>query len=130
VNAPTPLSVLLVDDHRDGGDSSAELLRLLGYEVRLARSGAEALALVGSFTPDVAVLDIGLPDGNGFELAGRLVAALPRRPVLVAVTGHGNLGERARAAGFDYYFLKPVEPEHLIRVLEGCAAARDGKKAG
>lgn len=119
-----PLAVLLVDDHRDGGDSCAQLLRLLGYEVRLARTGAAALNLVGSFAPDVAILDIGLPDGNGYELAGRLVAALARRPLLVALTGYGNGEERARGAGFDHYLLKPAEPAVLAALLATHAAAR------
>ncbi len=114
---PLPMSILLVDDHRDGGDSCAELLRLLGYEVRLARSGADALTVAGTFAPDVAILDIGLPDMDGYHLAEKLVAVLARRPLLVALTGYGNGEERARAAGFDHYLLKPVEPERLARVL-------------
>jgi len=119
-----PLSILLVDDHRDGGDSTAELLRLLGYEVRLARTGAEALDLVGSFAPDVAILDIGLPDGDGYELAGKLVAALVRRPLLIALTGFGNFDDRSRAAGFDHHLLKPADPPVLAALLVSCAAAR------
>jgi CheY-like chemotaxis protein len=118
---PPPLSILLVDDHPDGGDSSAELLRLLGYEVRLARTGAEALELVGAFTPDVAILDIGLPDIDGYQLAGRLVAALARRPLLVALTGYSHFEERSRAAGFDHHFLKPADPAVLAAMLTGYA---------
>jgi len=114
---PAPLAVLLVDDHPDGGDSLAELLRLLGYEVRLARSGAEAMAVVGSFVPDVAILDLGLPDGDGYQLAARLVAALARRPRLIALTGYGNVEEKVRTAGFDHYLLKPVEPAVLAHLL-------------
>jgi CheY-like chemotaxis protein len=119
---PPPLSILLVDDHPDGGESSAELLRLLGYEVRLARTGAEALRVVGSFAPDVAILDIGLPDGDGYQLAERLVAALARRPVLVALTGFGGFEARSRAAGFEHHFLKPVDPAALTALLRGIAA--------
>lgn len=119
-----PLRVLLVDDHRDGGDSLRELLCLLGYEVRLARSGVEALAVVRSFAPDVAVLDIGLPDGDGFRLAGKLLAVLDRRPLLVALTGHGNREGEARAAGFDYYLLKPVAPTVLTDLLARHADGR------
>lgn len=123
------LSVLLVDDHRDGGDSMAELLRLLGYRVRIARSGAEALTHLGSFAPDVAILDIGLPDIDGFELAGKLVAASIHRPVLIALTGYGHYEERSRQAGFDHFFLKPVEPNRLAGLLADCAK-RPGSTPG
>lgn len=116
---PNPLNVLLVDDHPDGGDSMAELLRLLGYEVRLARTGADAVALAESFAPDAAVLDLGLPDIDGFELARRLVAALARRPLLVALTGFSHTELAAREAGFDHHFLKPVDPAALAAVLAG-----------
>jgi CheY-like chemotaxis protein len=122
---PAPLSILLVDDHRDGGDSCAELLRLLGYVVRVARNCAEALAVVGSFAPDVAVLDIGLPDGDGYQLAERLVAALTRRPLLVALTGFNHFEGRSEKAGFDHHFLKPVDPTVLSDLL-----ARHARRAG
>ena len=124
---PAPLSVLLVDDHRDGGDSCAELLRLFGYEVWLARSGSAALGAVGSFAPDVAILDIGLPDMDGYQLAERLVAALARRPVMVALTGFGHTEQRAREAGFDHHFLKPADPAVLAALLATCAAGRPGR---
>jgi CheY-like chemotaxis protein len=124
---PPSLSILLVDDHPDGGDSSAELLRLLGYEVRLARTGAEALELVGAFAPDVAILDIGLPGIDGYQLAGRLVAALARRPLLIALTGYSHLEERSRAAGFDHHFLKPADPAALAAPLTGYAWGHRGR---
>ncbi|MBN9522025.1 response regulator [bacterium] len=116
-----PLRVLVVDDHPDGGESCAELLRLMGHDARAAQSGAAALRTVAGFDPDVALLDLGLPDGDGFGLVGRLLAALPRRPVLVAVTGYGHLEARARQAGFDHYLLKPVELAVLTDLLDRTA---------
>jgi CheY-like chemotaxis protein len=119
-----PLRVLVVDDHHDCGDSSADLLRLLGHEVRLARSCAEAETAVGSFAPDVAILDIGLPDGDGYGLATKLVGVLARRPLLVALTGFGNLDDRSRAAGFDHHLLKPADPPALAALLADYADRR------
>ncbi|MBN9517183.1 response regulator [bacterium] len=114
-----PLSVLVVDDHPDSGESCADLLRLYGHDARVARTAAEALAALDAFTPDVALLDIGLPGVDGFELARRLVAFLPRRPLLVSVTGFPHLEVRSRESGFDHHFLKPFDPERLVRALEG-----------
>ena len=113
------LRVLVVDDHPDCGDSTAELLRVLGYEARVARSCADAVAAVGSFAPDVAILDLGLPDGDGFRLARQLVAALARRPLLVALTGYTHFEGRSREAGFDHHLLKPADPAVLAGLLAG-----------
>ncbi len=114
---PRPLRILVVDDHPDSGESFAELLRLMGHDARVAHSGAAALRTAAGFEPDVALLDLGLPDGDGFGLAGKLVSALTRRPVLVAVTGYSHLETRAREAGFDHYMLKPVAPAVLTDFL-------------
>jgi DNA-binding response OmpR family regulator len=69
------------------------------------------------FVPDAVLLDLGLPDMDGFQVARALCAALPRRPLVVAVTGHGNLHERTRRERFDRYFLKPVDPTELLDAL-------------
>ncbi|MBN9520824.1 response regulator [bacterium] len=122
---PRPLKVLVVDDYHDVGDSCAELLRLHGHDVRVARCCAEAVAVVGSFAPDLVLLDIGLPDGSGYELAGRLLAVLSRRPVLVAVTGFGHYEGRSRDAGFDFHFLKPLAPQQLTAAMDAATHAAD-----
>jgi CheY-like chemotaxis protein len=114
-----PLRILVVDDHIDGGDSCAELLRLLRYEVRVARGCAEALAVVESFVPDAAILDLGLPDGNGYQLAERLLGVLACRPVLVALAGFSHFEQRSRKAGFDHHLLKPVAPAVLTNLPPG-----------
>ena len=111
------LRILLVEDHPDGAESCALWLGMLGHRVHVAGSCAAAVAVAGSFAPDVAILDIGLPDGDGYQLADKLVAGLARRPLMVALTGYGNGEERARAAGFDHYLLKPAEPAVLAAVL-------------
>ena len=121
----TPLSVLVVDDDPDAADSTGTLLTLYGHTPRVARSCAEALAAADEFTPDVALLDLGLPDGDGAALAGAMRARLGRRPVLVAVTGFQGRDADARRAGFDHVFLKPLDPrelEALLRRYAGRAA--------
>jgi CheY-like chemotaxis protein len=113
-------SVLIVEDYRDGAESTAAMLRLCGYAVRVALSPGEALRLAAEAAPDVVLLDIGLPQMDGYELARQLCAVIGTRPVLVALTGYGHLDERSRAEGFDYHFLKPVEPAELERALAAC----------
>jgi CheY-like chemotaxis protein len=113
-------SVLIVEDHRDGAESTAAVLRLCGYPVRVALSPREALRLAAEAPPDVVLLDIGLPQMDGYELAHHLCQVLGEKPVLVAITGYGHLDERSRAEGFDYHFLKPVDPAELERVLAAC----------
>ncbi|HEX4591591.1 MAG TPA: response regulator, partial [Gemmataceae bacterium] len=102
--------VLVVDDNVDGADSLARLLRLGGHEVRLAHDGPAALTTAEEFHPDAVILDIGLPDMNGLEVARRL-RQMPDtdRMMLVAVTGYGRDEDRVRSleAGFDYHFVKP-----------------------
>jgi CheY-like chemotaxis protein len=106
MTAPKPPSVLIVDDLPDAAASLAACLMFRGYDARAAAGGREALALLGPWVPDVAVLDLGMSGMSGYELAGRVCGALPRRPVLIALTG-----------GFDYYFAKPVDPGQLDAVL-------------
>jgi PAS domain S-box-containing protein len=112
--------VLVVDDNQDSADSLAMLLRLMGHEVRTAHDGLEAVAAAAAFQPNVAILDIGLPKLNGYEVAKR-VRALPRGRdvVLVALTGWGQDEHRRQSqeAGFDHHLTKPVEIEVLQRLL-------------
>ena len=111
------MKVLLVEDNPTLADVSCRLLREVhDHEVESARSGAEALAKLRQFTPDVALLDIHLPDMNGYDLATRMRAE--RRldaTVLVALTGMGTLlaGPEDSGAGFDVHFRKPMDFELL-----------------
>jgi CheY-like chemotaxis protein len=97
----------------------AALLEGSGDEVRTATSGADALAVLDQFTPEVALLDIGLPDVSGYELARKVRARLGERVTLIAITGWGQDADRARAAeaGFDHHLTKPVDHEELHRLL-------------
>ena len=108
--------VLLVDDNADAREMYGIMLRADGHDVREAGNGPEALAIFRRDRPDVAIVDIGLPGMDGFEVA-RLVRSEPegRAVTLIALTGYGfpDDRERSRAAGFDRHFVKPVTPEEL-----------------
>ena len=114
------LRVLVVDDNHDAADSLALLLQLMGHDVRTVYDGASALSAVAALTPQVVMLDIGMPFMGGYEVARKLSekpgAALP---VLVAITGWGQQRDRdhAREAGFHHHLVKPVEQDALQRVL-------------
>jgi signal transduction histidine kinase/CheY-like chemotaxis protein len=112
--------ILVVDDNRDSASSLAVLLRLSGHEVVTAHDGAAALEKAEHFRPQLALLDIGLPGMDGYELARRL-RQLPglRQVRLAALTGYGSEEDRrrSRAAGFDHHLVKPVEREALLVLL-------------
>jgi signal transduction histidine kinase/ActR/RegA family two-component response regulator len=112
--------VLVVDDNRDSADALALVLESDGYAVTTGYSGTEALALAAQGHPDAVILDIGMPDLTGYEVARRLrQEALGRRVLLVAMTGWGQAKdkERATAAGFDRHFTKPLDAGELQRLL-------------
>jgi CheY-like chemotaxis protein len=91
---------------------------------RVAYSPAEALDVGQEFKPDVALLDIGLPGMDGYELARRLRKKGETTPLLIAITGYGQAEDRmrAQAAGFDLHFVKPVNVESLLKALSARAA--------
>jgi CheY-like chemotaxis protein len=112
--------ILLADDNRDAAESLAIILRLEGHEVELAHDGVAALQLFAEKRPDVALLDIGMPKTNGYDVAKQIRASPAGRDVLlVAITGWAQDSDRAqsRAAGFDHHLTKPVEPDTLIELL-------------
>jgi signal transduction histidine kinase/ActR/RegA family two-component response regulator len=114
------LRVLLVDDNVDAADMVATALEVLGHAVRVAFDGPSALADAPDFKPDVALVDIGLPGMDGYELAGRL-RRLDVAPIrLIAVTGYGQDRDfvRTREAGFEEHLVKPVNLDALREVLE------------
>jgi PAS domain S-box-containing protein len=116
--------VLLVDDNNDVAEVMEELLQAADYDVAVAHDGAEALRLAEQFRPHIAVLDIGLPVMDGYELARRLHNTTDGNKIrLVAVTGYGQPGdrERSQAAGFEEHLVKPVDVEVLLAAVAGKA---------
>jgi CheY-like chemotaxis protein/two-component sensor histidine kinase len=114
-----PQRVLVADDNSDLAESVAMLLRFEGHEVRIALDGPSALELAEEFKPDAALLDIGLPGLNGYELARKLRSrSSGQKLLLIAVTGYGRFKDRERSknAGFDCHLVKPVDP-HALSVL-------------
>ena len=128
----TRLRVLVVDDSADAAESLAAVLRLQRHDVRIARDWETVAAAVPEFGPDVVLLDIGLPEVDGYEIARRLRARPDaREAVLVAVTGYGREEDRAaaREAGFDHHLVKPIEfgaLQQLFAAVRGGAAERPG----
>jgi PAS domain S-box-containing protein len=120
--------VLIVDDNRDSADTATAILRLLGNEVECAYSGSGAVELAGHFHPNVVVLDIAMPDMDGFETLKR-VRAIPglQKVFAVAMTGYGTQQDKERTlqAGFDAHLTKPVELDALVQLL-GEARERAG----
>ena len=117
------LRVLVADDNRDAADSLQRILSLYGHEVRVAYDGSAAMALGEAFRPRVAVLDIGMPGANGYEVARHLRERCGGVK-LIALTGWGQEADRRRAfeAGFDYHLVKPVDPGALNDLLGEAAA--------
>ena len=112
--------VLIADDNRDAADSLAILLRMDGHQVTAVHNGADALSAFGTQQPEVALLDIGMPGLNGYDVA-REIRRAPRGAavLLVAVTGWGQDSDKARAltAGFNHHFTKPIDPQQLKELL-------------
>nr|WP_145547003.1 PAS domain S-box protein [Variovorax boronicumulans] len=129
-SAVAPLQqVLLVDDNQDAVWSLAMAMQMAGRAVHTAATGAQALALAPQLRPKAVVLDIGLPDLSGYEVARRIRESdWGRQAVLVAATGWGQENDRqaARAAGFDGHLVKPVDVAELLALLDQLWAARQG----
>jgi CheY-like chemotaxis protein len=112
----TPRRILIVDDNRDGAETMGMLLELSGHEIHLAHTGAEALEVGGRTRPEIGLLDIGLPDMSGYELAERIRReAWGAGMILIAITGWGHTSDKRRAftAGFNHHLTKPIDPTHL-----------------
>src|SRR5471030_2081087 len=114
--------VLLVDDNVDAVESMEILLQAFGYEVSTAIHPDLALAQLESFDPAAAVIDIGLPGMDGYQLAAEIRRRLAGKPMrLIAFTGYGGTDDVARAtqAGFDAHLVKPVDIDRLLAALAG-----------
>jgi two-component system, sensor histidine kinase len=119
---PTSPVVLLVEDNADAREALRALLELDGYDVEAAADGVKALEIIRARSPHVAVIDIGLPGVDGYEVARR-IRADPRLEgvCLIAVTGYGQAADRqrSRAAGFDLHLVKPIDTAELAELLTG-----------
>ncbi len=112
------MRVLIVDDSPDTAESACELLRSVGHDCRSATCGAKALAVAGTFKPELAILDIGLPDIDGYALRGALQSRLANcHPYFVALSGRTHALSAALAVGFEACLLKPVGLAQLLRVV-------------
>ena len=119
--------ILVVDDNLDAAETLAEMLAVHGHHVKTAHDGLEALRIAPEFAPHVILLDLGMPNLNGYETANRIRAqAWGRDIVLVAVTGWGQPKDRKRTveAGFDAHLVKPVDQHELMKTLLEVAAAQ------
>jgi signal transduction histidine kinase/DNA-binding response OmpR family regulator len=128
--APRPTSVrsrqvLIVDDNQDAAESLRLALNILGHTVEVAHDGPAALEKLRHFTPDVALLDIGLPVMDGYELAQRIRAEQGLATRLLAITGYAQQRDRERSAeaGFDAHLVKPVDLALLQGAIEGSVQA-------
>lgn len=122
--------ILVADDDEDTVLSLTALLREEGYQVRGVHRGADVLQEIFSFGPDVVLLDIGMPQMSGYEVARTLRERYgSARPVLIAVTGRADEADRlqARAAGFEHHVAKPYEPRALLRLIGELAGAAPGR---
>jgi CheY-like chemotaxis protein len=119
--APHARRVLVVDDNEDGAEMLSIVLSSLGYDTRVAHDAPAALRVAAEFAPEIALLDIGLPVMDGYELALRLreVAGLARIR-LIAVTGYGGETDRkkTRDAGFHHHLVKPVDLNTIEATLK------------
>ena len=111
--------ILIVDDNEDAADSLAALLRISGYDARVAGSGPEALRVAAESAPDVVLLDIGLPGMDGYEVCRRLRAQGLARTPIIALTGYAQQDrERSDERSFDSYVVKPCPHPELLKLLD------------
>jgi DNA-binding response OmpR family regulator len=114
------LRVLVIEDDEDTATSLGMLLRLYGYEVEFARDGPGACGAAQACSPDVILLNIGLPQMDGWMVAKQIrVQNAGKGPLIVAITGYGTEADRLRSqeAGIDVHLLKPVDPKELENLL-------------
>jgi CheY-like chemotaxis protein len=113
------LRVLIADDNEDAADMLAQLVRMRGYQVAVAHDGLEAVSSAASFMPDIALLDIGMPELDGHQVAAELRKERGAEVTLVAITGWGDgaAKQRAATAGFDHHLTKPIDLDGLISWL-------------
>ena len=116
----TPKRIVLVEDNEDSRTTLQTLLSLEGHQVTTAKDGRQGLELILRLRPDAAIVDVGLPGMNGYEVARKVREEMGRTTVrLIALTGYGRSEDQqsAQEAGFDHHLVKPLKPEQLSRIL-------------
>lgn len=127
MDANRPLRIVVVDDCADATDMLALLLQMAGYEVLRSYTGADAIEKISAYQADVAILDLAMPEVDGYEVARQVRQREASKDVLlIAVTGFADDAHRRRAreVGFDHYFVKPVDFAILREVVEGQRSER------
>jgi signal transduction histidine kinase len=130
--APVSRRVLIVEDNPDIADTTATMLAIGGHTVRCARDGEQAITEAQNFAPEVVLLDVGLPQLDGYQVARRLRQLPPtRHALIIGLTGYGMPADRQRGreAGFDHHLLKPADPAELRRLIESRAPVASGAEA-
>ena len=128
VSAAAARRVLVVDDNRDAADSLAIFLQTVGHIVHVSYDGESALKAADELEPDVAIIDLGMPRMNGYEVCRRIrKTGWGKRALLIAQTGWGQDEDkrRSREAGFDHHLTKPPEPDVVQRLIAACADPPD-----
>ncbi len=125
------MRIVVVEDNADIRDTLAELLTLDGYRVEGAGDGPQGLNRILAVRPEVALIDVGLPGFDGYEVARRVRAHLGSAPLLIAMTGYGQPDDRARAfdAGFDEHVVKPVSVEDLSAAIDRTRRAKGNRRS-
>jgi CheY-like chemotaxis protein len=124
--------VLVVDDNVDAAESIAVFLRLEGHEVKTVGDGPQALACLPVFAPQVALVDIGLPGMDGYEVARSMARSASGVPeLMIALTGYGQTEDfaRSQAAGFHHHFVKPADPREIQAVIARALPAAAGSSS-
>jgi signal transduction histidine kinase/ActR/RegA family two-component response regulator len=118
-HAASARSILIVEDNADARDMLREVLAMQGHDVCEAADGAEGIVVAAQVMPEVAIIDIGLPDVDGYEVARRIRSQTSRPIALIALTGYGQPADqrRALAAGFDLHLVKPITVERLDQAI-------------
>lgn len=126
--ANVPLNIMVVDDNVDAAETLARFLSNVGHHVRVVNCPTAALVYANTFVPDLAILDIGLPVMDGYELAAQLqLKSEWAQCEFVALTGYGQDADRARSkvAGFSKHFVKPIDPQELLRFAKNVKASKN-----
>jgi len=121
IESSHPKRILVIEDNIDAADSLVQLLEIYGHQAKAAYTAREALELIKTFHADIALLDIGLPDINGYDVAAE-IRRFNQKIFLIALTGYAQDIARAQAAGFNHYMTKPIMLDRLQQLINREAA--------